>query len=74
MKYAAVCGVGNSARFIRKQALNVTKLLTVNTPDAFVEQLAKLHTEKPELKIAAPHFYPFGGFDKLFDWLSPKLS
>ncbi|MFN0194688.1 MAG: hypothetical protein ACKVP5_22380 [Aestuariivirga sp.] len=74
VKYAAVCGVGNSARFIRKQAMNVTKLLTVNTPDAFVEQLAKLHSEKPELKIAAPHFYPFGGFDKLFDWLSPKLS
>jgi methylenetetrahydrofolate reductase (NADPH) len=74
VKYAAVCGVGNSARFIRKQALNVTKLLTVNTPDAFVEQLAKLHHEKPELKVAGPHFYPFGGFDKLFDWLSPKLT
>jgi methylenetetrahydrofolate reductase (NADPH) len=74
VKYAAVCGVGNSARFIRKQALNVTKLLTVNTPDAFVEQLAKLHYEKPELKVVAPHFYPFGGFDRLFDWLSPKLA
>ena len=32
VKYAAVCGVGNSARFIRKQALNVTKLLTVSAP------------------------------------------
>ena len=36
VKYAAMCGVGNSARFIRKQALNITKLLTVNTPDEFV--------------------------------------
>ena len=36
VKYAAMCGVGNSARFIRKQALNITKLLTVNTPDDFV--------------------------------------
>ncbi len=26
VKYAAMCGVGNSARFIRKQALNITKL------------------------------------------------
>ena len=43
VKYAAMCGVGNSARFIRKQALNVTKLLTVSSPDAFVENLAKLH-------------------------------
>ncbi len=69
-KYAAVCGVGNSARFIRKQALNITKLLTVSTPDKFIEDLAALHATSPELKVVGPHMYPFGGFDKLFDWLS----
>lgn len=69
-KYAAVCGVGNSARFIRKQALNITKLLTVSTPDKFIEDLAGIHATSPELKIIGPHMYPFGGFDKLFDWLS----
>ena len=68
VKYAAMCGVGNSARFIRKQALNITKLLSVSEPTEFVDQLAKLHFDKPELNIAAPHLYPFGGFDKLFDW------
>ena len=74
VKYAAMCGVGNSARFIRKQALNITKLLTVNTPDEFIEQLAVLHFDRPELGIQGPHLYPFGGFDKMFDWLSPKLA
>ena len=74
VKYAAMCGVGNSARFIRKQALNITKLLTVNTPDEFIDQLAILHLDRPELNIAAPHLYPFGGFDKMFDWLTPKLK
>lgn len=74
VRYAAMCGVGNSARFIRKQALNITKLLTVSTPDEFVDQLATLHFDKPSLNIAAPHMYPFGGFDKLFDWMGPKLS
>jgi methylenetetrahydrofolate reductase (NADPH) len=74
VKYAAMCGVGNSARFIRKQALNVTKLLTVSSPDAFVENLTKLHFEKPELGIAAPHLYPFGGFDKLLDWVSSRSA
>jgi methylenetetrahydrofolate reductase (NADPH) len=74
VKYAAMCGVGNSARFIRKQAMNVTKLLSVSTPDEFVDQLATLHFDKPELGIAAPHFYPFGGFDKLFGWMVPKLA
>jgi methylenetetrahydrofolate reductase (NADPH) len=74
VKYAAMCGVGNSARFIRKQALNVTKLLTVSSPDVFVENLTKLHFEKPELRIAGPHLYPFGGFDKLLDWVSSRSS
>jgi methylenetetrahydrofolate reductase (NADPH) len=72
VKYAAMCGVGNSARFIRKQALNITKLLTVSEPTEFVEQLAKLHFDRPELNIAAPHLYPFGGFDKLFTWLTSQ--
>jgi methylenetetrahydrofolate reductase (NADPH) len=67
-----MCGVGNSARFIRKQAMNITKLLTVNTPDDFVQDLADLHASRPELGIAGPHLYPFGGFDKLFDWLASK--
>jgi methylenetetrahydrofolate reductase (NADPH) len=73
-KYAIMCGVGNSARFIRRQALNVSKLLTVSAPDELVEGLAKLHAERPDLGIEAPHFYPFGGFDKLFDWLSPRIA
>jgi hypothetical protein len=48
--------------------------LTVNTPDEFIEQLAVLNLDRPELGIAAPHLYPFGGFDKMFDWLTPKLK
>ncbi|MDP9139134.1 MAG: methylenetetrahydrofolate reductase [Pseudomonadota bacterium] len=73
VRYAAVCGVGNSARFLRKQALNVAKLLSVSTPDEFVSDLAGLAMSNPALGIAAPHLYPFGGFDRLFDWLEPKL-
>jgi methylenetetrahydrofolate reductase (NADPH) len=69
IRYAAVCGVGNSARFIRKQALNITKLLTVSEPTEFVEQLAKDHFAHPEHGIAGAHLYPFGGFDKLFEWM-----
>jgi methylenetetrahydrofolate reductase (NADPH) len=72
VRYAALCGVGNSARFIRKQALNITKLLTVSEPDEMVSQLAFLHFERPELNIAGAHLYPFGGFDKLFAWTATK--
>jgi methylenetetrahydrofolate reductase (NADPH) len=74
VRYAAMCGVGNSARFIRKQALNITKLLSVSEPTEFVDQLALLYFDKPELGIAGPHLYPFGGFDKLFDWLRSRKA
>lgn len=74
VKFAAMCGVGNSARFVRKQALNITRLLSVSAPDDFVAGLAALHAGEPGLRIAGPHFYPFGGIDKLLDWLGPKLA
>jgi methylenetetrahydrofolate reductase (NADPH) len=74
IRYAALCGVGNSARFIRKQALNITKLLTVSEPTEFVEQLATLHYDKPEHGIAGAHLYPFGGFDKLFEWMQRSAT
>jgi methylenetetrahydrofolate reductase (NADPH) len=73
VRYAALCGVGNSARFIRKQALNITKLLTVSEPNEMVSQLAFLHFERPELNIGGAHLYPFGGFDKLFAWTATKF-
>jgi methylenetetrahydrofolate reductase (NADPH) len=69
VRYAGVCGVGASARLIRKQARNVTKLMSVNKPDGFVAGLADLHFNRPELGIQKAHMYPFGGFDKLFDWI-----
>jgi len=37
-----------------------------------VAGLADLHFRRPELNIAGPHLYPFGGFDKLFDWVRAK--
>jgi methylenetetrahydrofolate reductase (NADPH) len=74
IRYAALCGVGNSARFIRKQALNITKLLTVSEPTEFVEQLAKDHYGHPEHNIAGAHLYPFGGFDKLFEWMHKQTN
>lgn len=74
VRYAAVCGVGASAKFIRKQALNVTRLMSVNKPDGLVAGLAHLKINQPELGVEQAHLYPFGGFDKLFEWLDEARS
>lgn len=74
VKYATMCGIGASARLIRKQAMSVTRLLTVATPDALIDGLGRLQSGEPELGIAGIHLYPFGGYDKLFAWLGERYG
>ena len=71
-KYALLCGIGASARMIRKQALNVSRLMSVSAPDELVDALERLKRASPQLGIEGVHFYPFGGFDRLFDWLAKR--
>lgn len=68
-KYALTCGVGPSIKIIQKQALNITKLMSVSTPDDTLIGLAEAAASGQGHGIAQVHFFPFGGFEKLFDWL-----
>ncbi len=70
INYARSCGIGNSLRFITKQAFNLTKLATLNTPDKLIYDLANyLHTNE-STKLENIHFYAFGGMKKTADWLN----
>jgi methylenetetrahydrofolate reductase (NADPH) len=66
--HAKACGVGPSARFILKQALNVAKLLTVSTPAKLIADLARYRATDPECGISNVHFFPLGGIQKTADW------
>ena len=67
--YATSCGIGNSIRFLSKQALNITKLATTRSPDKLIYDLASYQIENPETKFKKIHFYAFGGIKKTTDWL-----
>ena len=67
--YATSCGIGNSIRFLSKQALNITKLATTRSPDKLIYDLAGYKLEKPDTKLKKIHFYAFGGIKKTSDWL-----
>jgi len=67
--YATSCGIGNSIRFLSKQALNITKLATTRSPDKLIYDLASYQLEKPDTKFKKIHFYAFGGIKKTSDWL-----
>ncbi len=78
LSYATSCGVGNSIRFLSKQALNITKLATTKSPDKLIYDLANYKINNPNTKLKKIHFYAFGGIKKTSEWLKtvnkPDLS
>ena len=70
INYARSCGIGNSLRFITKQAFNLTKLATLNTPDKLIYDLAAHSEISKDSKLEKIHFYAFGGMKKTSEWLN----
>ena len=63
-RFAQISGIGPSMRFISKQARNVAKLMTVQSPHLLLSDLAQGMASDPNCLIEDLHFYPFGGFAK----------
>jgi len=74
INYARSCGIGNSLRFLSKQALNLTKLATLSTPDKLIYDLASYIDSNQSSNLENIHFYAFGGMKKTADWLNQLNS
>ena len=74
LSFATSCGIGNSIRFLTKQAMNITKLASAKTPDKLIADLAEYKENNPSTKLEKLHFYPFGGIKKTSDWLDSILN
>ena len=72
--YATSCGIGNSIRFLSKQAINITKIATTRTPDKIITDLAEYKIKNPCSKLVKLHFYPFGGIKKTSEWLNNVIN
>ena len=70
ISYAKSCGIGNSMRFLSKQAFNIAKLASPKTPDKLIYDLAEYKINNNETNLKKLHFYPFGGIKKTTDWLN----
>lgn len=68
LRYAMACGVGNSIRFIKKQASSATKLMTQQAPDRLIRDLAIYAAEHPGCGLTGVHMYPLGGLRKTAEW------
>ncbi len=68
LMHAKACGIGSSMKVLTKQAKNITKLMTVNTPDQLVYQLGQYRATDPHCGITGVHMYPLGGLRRSAQW------
>jgi methylenetetrahydrofolate reductase (NADPH) len=68
LAHAKACGIGQSMRFLSRQAMNVGKLLTVSAPDQLVRALADYQANDARCGIVNAHVYPLGGLAKSAAW------
>ena len=61
-RFAQISGIGPSMRFVAKQAKNVAKLMTVQSPHMLITGLAEGMAADDACLIRHFHYYPFGGF------------
>ncbi len=68
LKYAAICGVGSSLRALQKRSSLALNLLSGETPDAILTDIAQVRADDPSLNIAGVHFFTFASLAKSIEW------
>ncbi len=68
LKYAAMCGVGNSLNFLKKRGSAITALATKHSPEDVVSPI-EAAWRSGNTHIAQLHVFPFGGLQASADWL-----
>jgi methylenetetrahydrofolate reductase (NADPH) len=68
VKFAAVCGVGASARMLTSRTGAMAELIKTKAPDDMVVAFARHRAANPDTRIHCPHFFAFGGVAKSARW------
>ncbi len=68
LRFAARCGVGTSAKVMKKYGLSITQLLGSAGPDPILADLSEgLTAAHGDVTL---HFYPFGGLVRTSEWVA----
>ena len=74
IKYAAMCGVGNSLSFLKKRGGAMATMVSGFDPDEVVD-LIESHWRGPDPSLITQlHVFPFGGVKKSTSWLIERKS
>lgn len=74
IKYAAMCGVGESLNFLKRNALSVTALAGNQSPETVVGPIEEHWARDEGCPIAQIHVFPFGGIKTSSAWLAERGS
>lgn len=74
VKYAAMCGVGNSLDFFKKRTRSLATLATSHSPESVVGPIEKHVQDNPGSAIKQVHVFPFGGIKNASGWLKERGS
>ena len=74
IKFAAMCGVGNSLSFLKKRGSAVMALASGFDPDEIVSPIERHFSNEAETPIKQIHVFPFGGMKKSAEWLRDRGS
>jgi len=69
LKFAARCGVENSARSLKSKSGSIIRLITDAGPEVVVRDLARGIAEDSELPPLSLHLFTFGGLLRSAHWL-----
>ena len=73
IKYAAMCGVGNSLNFFKKRTSAIAQLATKHSPEDVVGAIEQAWADRLG-QIAQLHVFPFGGLQASATWLTERGS
>ena len=74
IKFAAMCGVGNSISFLKKRGAAVLAMASGFDPDEIVNPIESHALGAENSAIKQIHVFPFGGVRKSAEWLKARGS
>ncbi len=74
IKYAAICGVGPSLKFLKKRMSALSALAMGYDPEPALAELEAHLSKNPKSPVKAAHVFPFGGLKKSANWLDERGS
>lgn len=68
-RYAQLCGIGNSVRFLRYSQHGLHQFLELSTPELLLSNIVRARAQGELSLLKCLHFYPLGGFEATVRWI-----